>query len=40
MHPSTAKVTINAHVRDLGRLMHAGSRTRRRARLAWIRKSR
>jgi hypothetical protein len=40
MHPATAKVTISAHVRDLHRLMHRESGTRRRGRLAWIRKSR
>lgn len=40
MHPATAKVTISAHVRDLGRLMHPASGTRRRVRLAWVRKRR
>ncbi len=40
MHPATATVTISAHVRDLQRLMHPESGTRRRGRLAWIRKSR
>jgi len=40
MHPSTANVTITAHVRDLQRLMHPQPGTRRRGRLAWIRKPR
>lgn len=40
MHPATATVTISAHVRDLQRLMHPESGTRRRRRLAWIRKGR
>ena len=40
MHPATARVTMSAHVRDLQRLMRAESGTRRRPRLAWIRKSR
>jgi hypothetical protein len=40
MHPATATVTINAHVRDLQRLMHPEPSPRRRGRLAWIRKSR
>jgi hypothetical protein len=39
MHPATANVTIKAQVRDLHRLMHPESGTRRRGRLAWIRKS-
>jgi hypothetical protein len=40
MHPSMATVTISAHIRDLQRLMHPESGTRRRRRLAWTRKSR
>ena len=40
MHPTTANVTISAHVRDLQRLMHPKPATRRRVRLAWIRRGR
>jgi hypothetical protein len=39
MHPKTATVTMSAHVRDLQRLMHRESGTRRRRRLVWIRRS-
>jgi hypothetical protein len=40
MHPKTANITINAHVRDLQRLMRPEPRDRARRPLAWIRKSR
>lgn len=40
MHPSTAKFTIDAHARDLQRLMHPAPKDRPRRRLTWIRKSR
>jgi hypothetical protein len=39
MHPSTAKITVDAHVRDLHRLMHPTTRERPRRRLTWARKS-
>jgi hypothetical protein len=40
MHPSTVKITVNAHHRDLQRSMHPEPKDRPRRRLAWIRKSR
>ncbi len=40
MHPSTSRITINAHVRDLQRTMHPERPKRPRLRLTWIRKSR
>lgn len=40
MHPTTARITINAHTRDLQRLMHPQRKDRPRRRLAWVRKAR
>ena len=40
MHPATARITINAHTRDLQRLMHPAPKEGERRRLTWIRKSR
>jgi hypothetical protein len=40
MHPATASITINAHIRDLQRAMHPDRSKRPRRRLAWLRKSR
>lgn len=39
MHPATASITINAHVRDLQRAMHPKRGKRPRRRRAWLRKS-
>jgi hypothetical protein len=39
MHPSTAKLVLDAHVRDLQRAMHP-ERKRSWRRLAWIREIR
>jgi hypothetical protein len=40
MHPSTSRITINAHIRDLQRTMHPERNKRPLRPLAWIRKSR
>jgi hypothetical protein len=40
MHPSTANIVLNAHIRDLQRAMHPERNKRPRRRLAWIRKGR
>jgi hypothetical protein len=40
MHPATSKITLNAHIRDLQRMMHPERSKRLRHRLARIRKSR
>lgn len=40
MHPATASITINAHVRDLQRAMHPEPGKRPRWRLSWLRKIR
>lgn len=40
MHPSTASITMSAHVRDIERLLHPNQSKRLRRRLARIRKSR
>jgi hypothetical protein len=40
MHPATANITINAHIRDLQRAMHPERSKRPRRRLARIRKRR
>ena len=40
MHPKTASITMEAHVRDLQRAMQPQRSRRPRRRLAWIRKSR
>ena len=40
MHPATSKITIDAHIRDLERMMNPERTRRLRRRLARIRKSR
>jgi hypothetical protein len=40
MHPATSRITINAHVRDLQRMMHPERSKPPRRRLGWIRKGR
>ena len=40
MHPATASITINAHVRDLQRAMHPDRSKRPRRLPAWLRKRR
>ena len=40
MHPATSKITINAHIRDLERMMNPERSKRLRRRLAQLRKSR
>jgi hypothetical protein len=39
MHPSIAQITVNAHARDLQRLMNHKPKRRPRRRPAWTRKS-
>lgn len=38
MHPSTATIVLNAHIRDLQRAMHPERNRRRRLRVPRIRK--
>lgn len=40
MHPSTANIVFNAHVRDLQRAIRPERSKRPRRRLAWIRRGR
>jgi hypothetical protein len=40
MHPSTATIVLNAHIRDLQRAIHPERSKRPRRRLTWIRKGR
>ena len=40
MHPATSRITMDAHIRDLQRLMHPERSNRLRRRLAQIRKGR
>ena len=40
MHPATAHITIEAHVRDLERALQPARGRRARRRLAWVRKRR
>ena len=39
MHPATASLAINAHIRDLERALRHESDSRPRRRLTWLRKS-
>lgn len=40
MHPATSRITMDAYIRDLQRMMHPERSKRLRRRLARIRKSR